>query len=297
MTDVELMQKGIADLGTRLAKGSVSSRLLVETCLQQIEANNDRLHAFVEVFAEEAMDNAEYLDAERRAGRVRGRMHGIPVAIKDLADIAGRRTGFGSCCYSRTPAKRTAAFVQRLQEAGAIILGKTQLVEFAFGSWGTNYGLGTPINPRLPGHAVPGGSSSGSAVAVAAGLVPVAVGSDTGGSVRIPAALCGIVGMKPAFGVISNDGVAPLSPALDAIGPMANLIEDIPPLLEAMGATCRQCAGSSRFRTLALEALEPLDDAVRRAYTAARAALEAPGEPIVDLALPMTLADYQKSCG
>ena len=130
---------------------------------------------------------------------------------------------------SHIVATATSVVVERLLAAGAIVLGKTHMTEFASGSWGTNSVTGTPRNPWDPQcHRVPGGSSSGSAVAVAAGLAPAAIGSDTGGSVRIPASLCGIVGLKPTFGRISLEGIVPLSPSLDSIGPLTRCVEDAP---------------------------------------------------------------------
>ncbi|WP_439507763.1 amidase family protein [Yoonia sp.] len=149
------------------------------------------------------------MDRAAAEGQPTGRLHGVPVLLKDVIDVAGHPTGFGSKAYAIGPAARNAPVIDRLEAEGAIILGKTTMVEFAVGSWGTNTVQGTPWNPSdATQHRVPGGSSSGAAVAVAAGFAPIAFGSDTGGSIRIPAALCGVVGYKPSFGLIPLQGAA-----------------------------------------------------------------------------------------
>ena len=178
---------------------------------------------------------AHAADLERVAGFTRGLLHGLPIAIKDLFHIDRRQTTAGSKSWIGRIAESTAPSVQRLVAAGMIPIGKTHLVEFAYGTWGTNKPMGTPWNPwDLHVHRVAGGSSSGSAVAVAAGMAPAALGTDTGGSVRIPAALCGLVGFKPTYGRIPLDGVVPLSPTLDSIGPIARTAEDAALLVAAM---------------------------------------------------------------
>jgi aspartyl-tRNA(Asn)/glutamyl-tRNA(Gln) amidotransferase subunit A len=158
---------------------------------------------------------------------VRGALHGLPIAIKDLVHLSGRMTTAGSKSRPYGIARETATAAGRLLAAGMIPLGKTHLVEFAFGGWGCNQPMGAPWNPwDAAVHRVAGGSSSGSAVAVAAGLAPAAIGSDTGGSIRIPAALCGLTGLKPTYGVISIAGVFPLAPTLDSLGPIARTVDD-----------------------------------------------------------------------
>lgn len=300
MDGADLIRTGIGALGAEMQAGRLSSEQLVRACLAEISRNDRRLHAFVEVYEAEAIARALDLDAERAAGQTRGPLHGVPVAVKDLADIAGRTTGFGSRSYSDTPAKSTAPFIRGLEAAGAIILGKTQCVEFAFGSWGTNHSLGTPVNPAVAGHASPGGSSSGSAVAVAAGMVPAAIGSDTGGSVRIPAGLCGIAGMKPSHGRISLEGVAPLSSRLDAIGPLANRVDDLQALYEAMSNTPRPQADEpleAVYRRLDAAVLAPADPGILDLYEDALARLSSTGARVEPLELPCGLAEYQSRCG
>jgi aspartyl-tRNA(Asn)/glutamyl-tRNA(Gln) amidotransferase subunit A len=216
---------------TELARGvagrSLSSREIVAGCLDRIARLDRKLHSFVEVYGEEALAAAERADRERGAGRVHGALHGLPIAIKDLVHIRGRTTTAGSKSRPYGVAQETATAAERLIAVGMIPLGKTHLVEFAFGGWGRNPPMGAPWNPwDAKVHRVAGGSSSGSAVAVAAGLAPAAIGSDTGGSIRIPAALCGLTGLKPTYGVVSLAGVFPLATSLDSLGPIARTVED-----------------------------------------------------------------------
>jgi aspartyl-tRNA(Asn)/glutamyl-tRNA(Gln) amidotransferase subunit A len=201
----------------------------------RIEALDARLHAFVEVYRDEALAAAVAADRERAAGRTRGPLHGLPIAIKDLVHIGGRTTTAGSRTRPHGVATETATAWNRLHSAGMIALGKTHLVEFAFGGWGRNAPMGAPWNPwDLSTHRVAGGSSSGSAVAVAAGLAPAALGTDTGGSIRIPSALCGLTGLKPTHGLVSLAGVYPLALMLDSLGPLTRSAHDAGLLTQAM---------------------------------------------------------------
>jgi aspartyl-tRNA(Asn)/glutamyl-tRNA(Gln) amidotransferase subunit A len=231
----ELPFQSLTELSRRLDAGETTSVAIVEACLHNIDALNAKLHAFIEVYREDALRLAEAADLERKAGFMRGPLHGLPIAIKDLFHIKGRQTTAGSKSWLGYISTETAVCVQRLLDAGMIPLGKTHLVEFAYGTWGTNKPMGTPWNPwDMRVHRVAGGSSSGSAVAVAAGMVPAALGTDTGGSVRIPAALCGLVGLKPTYGRIPLDGVVPLSSTLDSIGPITRTVEDATMLVAIM---------------------------------------------------------------
>jgi aspartyl-tRNA(Asn)/glutamyl-tRNA(Gln) amidotransferase subunit A len=200
--------------------GTVASVALVERALAAVEAADGRIGAFVAVFGERALADAVALDAERAAGRLRGPLHGVPVAVKDLIDVAGAVTGAGSPKLAGNLAGTDAEVVTRLRRAGAVVLGKTRTHEFA-------YGVLTPgtVNP-WDADRIPGGSSGGSAAAVAAGMVPAAVGSDTAGSIRIPAACCGIVGFKPTYGAVPTTGVWPLSWSCDHVGPLARDVAD-----------------------------------------------------------------------
>jgi len=217
----------LTELSHLLADGKTSSREIVEACLARIDRFDGQLHAFVDVYRDDALAAADNADLERSAGVARGPLAGLPIALKDLLHLEGRQTTAGSKSWLGRVSDHTATSVERLIAAGMIPLGKTHMVEFAFGGWGRNQPMGAPWNPwDLRTHRVTGGSSSGSAVAVAGGLVPAALGSDTGGSIRIPAALCGLTGLKPTYGVVSLFGAVPLSTTLDSIGPLARTVED-----------------------------------------------------------------------
>lgn len=215
------------ELGRALARGEITSVAIVTELLARINAYDRKLNAFVHVYADGALKAARESDARRHSNCLRGPLDGVPFAVKDLFDVEGYATLAGSRAVVTGAATRSATAVRLLQAEGMVLMGKTHTVEFAYGSWGTNPSLGTPVNPRDPViPRVPGGSSSGSGVAVAAGMVPVALGTDTGGSVRSPAALCGIVGMKTSLGLVGRGGVQPLSLAFDTVGPMTRSVED-----------------------------------------------------------------------
>jgi aspartyl-tRNA(Asn)/glutamyl-tRNA(Gln) amidotransferase subunit A len=225
----------LTNLKAHLERGDVSSVEIVDACLERIARLDGRLHAFVDVYRDGALACAQAADLERQAGLPRGPLHGLPVALKDLLHVAGRQTTAGSKSWLGRRSDRTATVVDRLVAGGMIPLGKTHMVEFAFGGWGRNQPMGTPWNPwDTATHRVPGGSSSGSAVAVAAGLAPAAIGSDTGGSVRIPASLCGLTGLKTTYGLVSLAGVVPLSATLDSIGPLTRSVDDAALVTAAM---------------------------------------------------------------
>src|SRR5882672_544111 len=215
-----------------LARDIAARRLspvdLVEALLARIAAYDPKLHAFIDVYAADARLAAEAADKAIRSGHALGPFHGVPIAIKDIIDIEGRITTGGSASRLDHRATRTATVVRRLVCQGMIVLGKTKTVEFACGAWGMNQHLGTPWNPWDAEVArTPGGSSSGSGVAVAARLVPWALGTDTGCSVRQAASWCGITGLKTSIGRISTHGILPLSPTLDTPGTMARTVRDV----------------------------------------------------------------------
>ncbi len=223
------------ELSARFASGELTSHAIVAACLARIDAQDAKLHAFIELYRDDALAAAEAADLERGAGLARGPLHGLPIALKDLMHWEGRQTTAGSKSWRGRISKVTSTALARLVAAGMIPLGKTHMVEFAFGGWGRNQPMGAPWNPWDPAvHRVAGGSSSGSAVAVAAGMAPAAIGSDTGGSVRIPAALCGLTGLKTTYGLVSLHGVVPLSTTLDSLGPLARTVEDAARLTAAM---------------------------------------------------------------
>ena len=232
---MDLTDLTLTEQAALLRRGACSSREIVDAHLARIARLDGKLHAYVEVYANEARQLADAADRARAGGLPLGPLHGLPICIKDLCDIDGRIGTIGSKMWAGRRASATSATVERLLAAGMIPLGKTHMVEFAFGAWGTNPLMGAPRNPWDGArHRVPGGSSSGTAVAVAAGLAPAGIGSDTGGSVRIPSAFNGLVGLKVTYGRISLHGTGLLSWTLDSIGPLARSVEDCAELLRAL---------------------------------------------------------------
>jgi aspartyl-tRNA(Asn)/glutamyl-tRNA(Gln) amidotransferase subunit A len=226
MPNTPLHYQSLADLARQLQARTLSPVALTEHFLARIEALNGTLGAFRLTTRARALAEAEAAEAALRSGRTLGPLHGIPYALKDLFDVRGAPTTAGSNLLADNIAAEDAFVVARLAQAGMILLGKTVTVQFAFGGVGINHHHGTPHNPWHRAPHVSGGSSSGSAVAVAAGLAPLALGTDTGGSVRIPAALCGVTGLKTTVGQVSRAGVFPLSASLDSVGPLARTAED-----------------------------------------------------------------------
>ena len=225
----------LTELGAGLAAKKFSSREIADHLLKRIEKADGKLHSFIEVYAKEARALADAADTARSAGFPLGPLHGLPIAYKDLCDIKGRIGTGGSKMWEKRVATETSNTVERLTAAGMFPLGKLHMVEFAFGGWGTNPLMGAPWNPwDLKTHRTPGGSSSGTGVSVAARLTPAGIGSDTGGSVRLPASFCGLVGLKVTFGRIGLSGTMLLSWTLDSIGPMTRSVEDCALLLNAL---------------------------------------------------------------
>ena len=226
--------ESITGLAARVRAGSLSPVALVEHSLERMAALDPRLHAFLYVSRERALGEARAAEQALSRGRPAGPLHGIPYAAKDLFDVRGLPTTAGTRFQADRVAQDDGAVVKRLAAAGMSLVGKTHTVQLAFGTLGLNGDQGTPHNPwhRVP-HS-PGGSSSGSAVAVASGMVPMALGTDTGGSVRIPAAFCGIVGLKTTVGRVSRAGVYPLSFSLDSVGPLTRTVEDAATVLAAL---------------------------------------------------------------
>src|SRR4051812_14988559 len=257
-------------LAAEIAARRLSPVDVVEAMLARIAAHDAKLHAFVDVYADDALLAAEAADKTIRAGHAVGPLHGVPIALKDLIDLEGRITTGGSAVWRERRSPSTATLARRFFAAGMIVLGKTHTVEFAMGGWGTNQHLGTPWNPwDLEVPRTPGGSSAGSGVAVAAGLAPWAIGTDTGGSVRLPASWCGITGLKTTIGRISTHGVLPLSPTLDTPGPMARSVEDAALLYAVM-------QGADPLDPRTLSAPSPVDPTagIRRGVRGVRPARE-----------------------
>ena len=215
----------LAELSARIRRREVSATEVVQAFIERTDELEPALGAYITRMSGEALAGARAADAEIAAGKYRGPLHGVPVAVKDIYWTEGVRTTSGSVIDADFVPERDATAVRRLREAGAVVIGKTSTVEFAFDPTGRNAHYGMPKNPWGPDR-MPGGSSSGSAVAVASGMVPLALGTDTGGSIRIPAALCGITGIKPTFGLVSRSGITPLAYSLDTAGPMARTAED-----------------------------------------------------------------------
>jgi len=223
----------LQSLAADLRAGKVSSRELVAQSLRQIERLDSKLNALITVTGEGALREADERDCELASGIDRGPLHGIPMAHKDLLRTKGVRTTAGSRIYADYVPQRDAAIVTRLHEAGAVSLGKTGLHELAYGITSNNPHFGAIHNPWDLAR-IPGGSSGGSAVAVAAGMVPFTTGTDTGGSIRVPASFCGIVGLKPTFGRVNIRGVLPLGFSQDHVGPLTRTVRDAAIAFQAM---------------------------------------------------------------
>ncbi len=223
----------LAGLARALEGRRISPVEVTEAVLGRIEERDGGLNSFVTVAPERAMEAARRAEREILAGRYRGALHGVPLGLKDLISTAGLRTTMGSAFFEDHVPDSDAAVVEKLEEAGAIVVGKTNTHEFAYGTTGDRSRFGPVGNPHDPSR-ISGGSSSGSGAAVAAGLVYGALGTDTGGSIRIPAALCGAVGMKPTFGRVSKRGVFPLAWTLDHVGPLTRTVEDNALVLNAL---------------------------------------------------------------
>ena len=223
----------ISELAQRLRRREISPVEITEDGLRRIEKLNPALNAFITIMSESARAEARRAEAEIFRGEWRGPLHGVPVALKDLIDTAGVRTTAASALYKDRVPNHDAEVVRRLRQAGAVIIGKNNLHEFAYGGSSLVSYFGDVHNPWNPGH-IAGGSSGGSAAAVAAGLAYAAIGTDTAGSIREPAALCGCVGLKPTYGRVSSRGVIPLSSSLDHVGPLAMTVEDAALVLQAI---------------------------------------------------------------
>lgn len=235
------MRVSVAKVASLIADGDLSPTTLVDNLLRRIECFDAEVQSCLAINPR-ARVQAGLLAREAKLGRIRGPLHGIPVSVKDLIDTAGLRTTYGSPLFSNSVPRRDARVVSRLKEAGALILCKTNTHEFALG-------IETPPtkNPWETTR-IPGGSSGGSAAALAADLALFAIGTDTGGSIRIPASMCGVTGLKPTYGAVSAEGVFPEAWSLDHVGPMCRFASDLPLLLECMGYPKRIKRVSRGFR-------------------------------------------------
>jgi aspartyl-tRNA(Asn)/glutamyl-tRNA(Gln) amidotransferase subunit A len=288
----------IDEFGRQLRARHITARAFTEQCLQRIAELQPRLNAFIHVMRDEALENADQADRELAAGRDRGPLHGVPIAVKDLIDIAGVPTTAASRVREGHRAATDAPVIGHLRNAGAVLIGKTNLDEFAFGTTSENSAFGPVRNPIDPTR-TPGGSSGGSAVAVATGMALAALGSDTGGSIRIPAAACGIVGLKPTIGDISTAGVVPLSRTFDHLGPFAASVADAALMYRAMrGADLAPDGVAGRTLRLAMPRgylTEVIDADVRTPFDEAVELLRVSGGRIGEADIPsaaMTPAVY-----
>ena len=299
-----------------IQSGQLSPVDLMDVLLARIDAHGDRLHAFATVYRGDARALAEAAHKAIRAGHAVGPWHGVPIALKDIIDIEGRVTTGGSKHWAERISPTTATLARRLIQAGMIVIGKANTVEFAMGGWGTNQHMGTPRNPwDAEVHRAPGGSSSGSGVSVAARLVPWAIGTDTGGSVRIPSAWCGLAGLKVTIGRISTAGVLPLSHTLDTPGPMTRSVEDAARLYTVLQgpdpadpATLRHApddplphlrrgVAGLRLGVMTKAERRGVDAEVLAAYDEAVETLGRAGARIETLALPRSAGDYGAHVG
>ncbi|KAL1530767.1 hypothetical protein AB1Y20_001665 [Prymnesium parvum] len=288
----------VLQLADDLAAGRVSSRSLVDEAFANIERpDGEGSRAFMKLYQETARAEADASDQLRRSGVTRSVVEGIPISVKDLFDVAGDVTRAGSRALEHAPAARwDAPAVARLRAAGAVIVGRTTTVEFAFGGLGLNPHYGTPRNPYDRQAArIPGGSSAGAAVAVADGMCAVSIGSDTRGSVRIPSALCGLVGFKPTQARVPRTGVFPLSQTLDSIGPLGNSVACCAIFDSILsGATGSDVVAPAALPAAGLRLCVPrcsvmgsLDPLVASAFARATAALRAAGAAVVEVDAPM----------
>jgi aspartyl-tRNA(Asn)/glutamyl-tRNA(Gln) amidotransferase subunit A len=303
----ELCALSLAELAVRLRRHELSPLEVTRAALDRIAAYDHIYRTFITVFADEALEEARAAEREIAAGRYRGPLHGVPVAVKDLFATRGGRTTCGSAILRDWVPERDAAAVAAWRRAGAIVLGKNTLHEFAFGGTSVNEHTGTPRNP-WNAQRICGGSSGGSAAAVAAGFAFGALGSETGNSVRRPASFCGVVGIKPTFGRVSRQGVFPLAWTLDHVGLFARTAADAacllaplsgfdpadpgsrhPPAVEGDPAHALAPGADLRGRRAGVPRalLEELDPAVARAFERALAALRDRGVEVVDVALPV----------
>jgi aspartyl-tRNA(Asn)/glutamyl-tRNA(Gln) amidotransferase subunit A len=226
----------ISEVSELVRGGKISPVELTRECLKKIDTLNSELNAFITVTAESALRAAAGAETEIHAGNWRGPLHGIPVGLKDLIDTAGVRTTAASRVFETRVPLQNATVVEKLRDAGAVLLGKQNLHEFAYGGSSVISAFGIPRNP-IDSEYIAGGSSGGSAAAVASGMCYAGIGTDTAGSVREPAALCGLVGLKPTYGLIRTDGIIPLSPSLDHAGPITRSVLDAALLLDALTGT------------------------------------------------------------
>ncbi len=281
----------VEECARQLRAGQTTSVEVTARCLARIADENPKLNAFILVMAEAARAQAAEADRELKAGRDRGPLHGVPVSIKDLVDIAGTVSTAASRVREGLVAPADAPTITRLRQAGAVIVGKTNLHEFAFGTTSEDSAFGIARHP-LDQRRSPGGSSGGSAISVATGMALASLGSDTGGSIRIPSAACGIVGLKPTIGEVPTEGVVPLSHTYDHLGPITQTVTDAWIMLHALRANAAAgplevgTLSTLRFGVLRRYFCDLLEPDVRVAFDATLARLTRQGATLVDVEIP-----------
>jgi len=281
----------IDEFARRLRAREVSAVEVLDDCLRRIDADNPRLNAFILFMADDARRQAPQADQELSAGEDRGPLHGVPVSVKDLFDVQGSPTTAASRVRDGHVATSDASAITRLRRAGGVIIGKTNLHEFAFGTTNEESAFGPARNPYDPTRS-PGGSSGGSAVSLVTGMALATLGTDTGGSIRIPAAVCGTVGLKPSYGELPTDGVVPLSRTLYHVGPLATTVGDAWHVFHALrGDTSLRPLTAAPVNHLRLAVpreyfCDLLDVDVRRSFDAAVEAIRATGATINDVDIP-----------
>jgi aspartyl-tRNA(Asn)/glutamyl-tRNA(Gln) amidotransferase subunit A len=299
----DLAALSLTEASARIRARTVTPTQLTEACLARIKTYNPKLNAFITVLREQALSQARDLEAEQRSGRFRSPLHGIPIALKDNVDTAGIRTTAASAVFDDRVPQQDAEVTRRLKEAGAVLIGKTNLHEFAMGGTSATSYYGPVRNPWSLDRN-PGGSSGGSAAAVSAGLCYGALGTDTGGSIRIPAAFCGVVGLKPTYGLVSIRGIIPLTLSLDHCGPIVRTVADAALMLRVLAgydkfdiasvehpaedypAAMNQPVSSLRLGIPRAPFFDLLDPAVEKAVEDAIGALAKMTKSVKDVTLP-----------
>jgi aspartyl-tRNA(Asn)/glutamyl-tRNA(Gln) amidotransferase subunit A len=281
----------IDDFARQVRAGQTTAAAVLDSCLERIQTDNPRLNAFILVTADEARRQARRADEELAAGVDRGALHGVPISIKDLFDVSDTPTTAASRVRDGHVANADATVITRLRHAGAVFVGKTNLHEFAFGTTNEDSGYGPARNPLDPTRS-PGGSSGGSAASLVSGMALATLGTDTGGSIRIPAAVCGTVGLKPSYGELPTEGVVPLSRTMDHVGPLTLTVADAWHVFHALrgDAVMRPFVASPvnrlRFGVPRKYFCDLLDRDVRRAFETSIEMMRSAGATIHDVEIP-----------
>ena len=284
----------ITEASELLRRKEISPVELTNACLARIEQLNPSINAFITVMHDSALAQAREAEQEIRAGKWHGPLHGIPIGLKDLIDTAGVKTTCGSALFAARVPTEDAEVVRRLKDAGAVLIGKQNMQEFAWGGTSTSSHYGPVRNP-WDLERIAGGSSGGSAAAVASGMCFGAIGTDTGGSVRQPAAFCGIVGLKPTYGLVNMRGVFPLSPSLDHVGPLCRSVADTELMLQAIAdyVPAAKMETKSRVGVVPRPFFEDIDAEIEAAFNAALKEMRAFSGDVVEVELPDTPAAVQ----